>query len=228
MHISVLQQARLPLSIDLAALQQEVDALAGWQSHFNTRHYTGNWSALSLRAPGGQAGQIIPDARNQQAYADTGLLSDCPYLRGWLSALDCELLSVRLLNLAAGAHIKEHRDHELCFEQGEARLHIPVHTNLKVFFYINNEQILMEGGSCWYVNANLSHRVSNEGPTDRIHLVIDCVVNDWLRDLFRRGEQTFYRPADEGTLAVIAELRRQDTAVSNQLADELEKQLSLP
>jgi hypothetical protein len=37
----------------------------------------------------------------------------------------------------------------------------------------------MGGGECWYINANLPHSVSNLGGTDRIHLVMDWVVNDW-------------------------------------------------
>jgi hypothetical protein len=38
----------------------------------------------------------------------------------------------------------------------------------------------MKEGECWYLNFNLPHRVKNSGTADRIHLVIDCVVNDWL------------------------------------------------
>jgi hypothetical protein len=33
-----------------------------------------------------------------------------------------------------------------------------------------------------YLNVNLPHRVAHRGAADRIHLVIDCVVNDWLRE----------------------------------------------
>ena len=36
---------------------------------------------------------------------------------------------------------------------------------------------------CWYHNLNLPHWVAIRGATDRIHLVIDCVVNDKLREL---------------------------------------------
>ena len=134
-------------------------------------------------------------------------------------------MSVRLLNLAAGAIIQEHRDHGLAYEQGEARLHIPVHTNEHVSFYVNGELVPMAEGSCWYINANLPHRVANEGKADRIHLVVDCLVNDWLREQFEKGERSFYTPVDAGTSNVIAELRRQDTPFAHRLADDMERRL---
>ena len=38
----------------------------------------------------------------------------------------------------------------------------------------------MQVGETWYVNVNLPHSVENLGATDRVHLVIDAVVNDWI------------------------------------------------
>jgi hypothetical protein len=41
----------------------------------------------------------------------------------------------------------------------------------------------MKEGECWYHNFNLPHRVANRGTADRVHLVLDCVLNDWLREV---------------------------------------------
>ena len=41
----------------------------------------------------------------------------------------------------------------------------------------------MKEGECWYLNLSLKHRVNNFGDTSRIHLVIDCKVNDWIKNL---------------------------------------------
>jgi hypothetical protein len=41
----------------------------------------------------------------------------------------------------------------------------------------------MAPGECWYLRLSDPHRVANRGETDRIHLVIDCRANDWLRTL---------------------------------------------
>ena len=42
----------------------------------------------------------------------------------------------------------------------------------------------MNEGEAWYLNFSLEHSVRNGGATDRIHLVIDCIVNDWIRSFF--------------------------------------------
>ena len=65
---------------------------------------------------------------------------------------------------------------------------MPVITNPQVEFYLNNRRIRMVEGECWYLDLNQPHRVQNRGMTDRVHLVIDCQLNDWLRDLISQGE----------------------------------------
>ena len=132
-------------------------------------------------------------------------------------------MSVRLLNLKSGAMIKSHRDLNLCFEKGEARIHIPVFTNPQVEFFIEEERINMKESESWYINANNFHRVSNLGLTDRIHLVFDCIVNDWLKNIFNQGEKVYSeeKPVEGEMQKIINELRLQNTSVSNRLADEL-------
>ena len=224
----MVSHAKLPLPTNIEPFQKEVNALNGnWVAHFNYLHYEGEWTALALRSPGGKIDQIIPDQIRQVEYADTELLKACPAIQSWLATFDCPLLSARLLNLKANSIIKQHRDHELSFENGEARLHVPIYTNPSVEFYLTNVIVKMNEGECWYINANLPHRVSNLGTTDRIHLVVDCVVNDWLRSLFESGER-YYAQIDNSdeTSRIIHELRLQNTEVSNRLANELETQLN--
>jgi aspartyl/asparaginyl beta-hydroxylase (cupin superfamily) len=100
-----------------------------------------------------------------------------------LATFQCELEAVRLLKLRAGSSIREHKDYNLGYEDGEVRFHIPVLTNPDVEFYLNQQRVVMNEGECWYLNFNLPHRVVNNSVTDRVHLVIDCVVNDWVRAL---------------------------------------------
>ncbi len=224
----MVSHAKLPLPVTIEAFQKEVQGLIyNWVPHFNYGHYEGEWSVLSLRSPGGKTDQIIPDQIQQAEYSDTELLNVCPVIRSWMNQFQCPLLSVRFLKLKSNAIIKEHRDHELAFENGEARLHIPIFTNPFVEFYLNNNLVKMQEGECWYINANLPHRVANLGSTDRIHLVMDCVVNDWLRTVFEKGEQYFAEETSStDTRRIIQELRLQNTEVSNRLASELENQLN--
>jgi mannose-6-phosphate isomerase-like protein (cupin superfamily) len=224
----MIRSAKIDLAVNILSLRQEVLALPNtWAPHFNTFHYEGEWTVLPLRSPGGHQEQIIPDLMSEEFYTDTPLMGDCPAIRQFIDTFQCPVMSVRLLNLKKGAVIKEHRDHELSFEHGEARLHIPIFTNDQVEFYVQDERILMQEGDCWYINANLPHRVANHGGTDRIHLVVDCKVNDWLTELFNHAAKTevdIDRQAGE-LLKMIFELRLQNTVVTNRLADELENSL---
>jgi GNAT superfamily N-acetyltransferase len=175
---------KLPLRFDATRMQADLARIMAdeFVPHFNAAYYQGDWSAVPLRSLGGRTDQIYPDPTARNAFADTPLLARCPYISEVLMTLLCPLQSVRFLRLKVGSVIKEHRDHELGFEDGEVRLHIPVITNPEVEFVLNQIRVVMNEGECWYLNVNQPHRVANRGPTDRIHLVIDCVVNDWLRD----------------------------------------------
>ena len=108
----------------------------------------------------------------------------CPQLKQAVDFFKMEKMAVRLLKLNAGAVIKAHKNHELRFEEEQVRINIPVSTNAQLAFYLDEEALLMTAGSCWYLDLTLSHRVDNFGKTDRIHLVIDGIVNPWVHDYF--------------------------------------------
>lgn len=181
---------KLPLLFNAALLQADLAAIlaSDYVPHFNTRYYEGNWSAVPLRSIGGEVDKIYPDPTRQNDFADTPLLARCPYVRDALAGFACPLQAVRFLQLTPGSVIKEHRDYNLGFEDGEARLHIPVHTNPGVFFMLGGRRVVMREGECWYNDFNQPHSVRNDGATSRVHLVLDCVVNDWLAELIQRGE----------------------------------------
>jgi hypothetical protein len=224
----VIRYARLSLPFDVKAAQTEL-VLPGkkWQAHLNTRHYTGAWEVLPLRSPGGKHDNPVPDLIGESEYAGTLYMDQFLSVKKLTEKLECPLMSVRFLNLKAGAVIKQHTDPQLAFEQGEARLHFPVFTNAEVEFYCEEERIVLNEGECWYLNANLPHRVSNNSSRDRIHLVIDCQVNDWLARLITSSDEISYKKeaVDDNLLNMIKHLRRQNTAQSNQMADEFEEKV---
>jgi len=180
----ILAFCQLPLHFDPERLRTDHERIpmAAWVAHDNTRDYEGEWSGAALRAVGGRAGNLYPDPAPREPFADTPLLDHCPYLCEVLAQFRCPLLAVRLLRLRPGARIREHRDH-LSLENGEIRVHVPVTTNPDVDFVVNGVRLAMNPGEAWYINFNLPHRVANRGTTDRVHLVLDCIVNDWLRGL---------------------------------------------
>lgn len=223
--------AYIKIPVDLPAIKKEIMQLPStWQPHLNVLHYTGDWSVLSLRSPGGNENNAVADLLHSVSFEDTPLMKQCPSVKKLLDALGCPIMSVRLLNLKRGSYIKPHKDAELCYEQGEARLHIPIITNEQVSFYSEDELIPMKEGECWYINANLKHSVANAGNSDRIHLVIDCKVNAPLTELFENAERTEIPDRDVldtvNTQNIIEELKRQNTPTTLQLANSLEEKLS--
>jgi hypothetical protein len=221
--------AKLPLKVSITNIQGEVSSITeSWHPHLNTFDYEGNWEVLSLRSPGGSSSTIIPDIINGSVFMDTPLMDICPSIKKITENLLCPIMAVRLLNLKSGAKIKPHRDNELAFEKGEARIHIPVFTNDGVEFYVEDNLLRMNEGECWYINANLKHSAVNNGKSDRIHLVIDCIVNDKLIKLFESADKTTrdedYNVAEK--LLIIEALHHQQTLSAIKLADELQFELN--
>lgn len=181
---------RLPLKFDPAPLQAEVAALPieDWVPHFNTSYYTGDWSGVALRSVGGVARQLYPDPNPQGAWEDTEILGYCPALAAAVGAFECEKLSVRLLRLGPGASVREHTDYNLGYEDGEVRFHVPVLTNHDTVFELEGRPVEMLPGEAWYLDLNLRHRVANGGQEPRVHLVVDCVVNDWITEMLSAPE----------------------------------------
>lgn len=160
-----------------------------WIGHFVKQNYDGDWSVLPLRSPANATHPVkmIYSDPICDTFVDTPLLALCPSMAAALTTFACPLLSVRLMRLGAGSVIKTHRDDDLDAEHGRARLHVPIVTNDRVDFRLNGERVALREGECWYLRLSDPHSVTNAGETDRVHLVIDAIVNDWLMDLMRRS-----------------------------------------
>jgi quercetin dioxygenase-like cupin family protein len=193
----MIESLQLGLKFDPSRLRDDLAKIADddWIDHFNTRDYEGAWSGVALRGPANAAHPIQSLVANPGTtdWANTEFLQRCPYFSAVLAAFKCPLLSVRLLRLDPGAVIKEHTDHSLSLEDGEVRLHVPVLTDPRVRFYLNGRRVILGEGETWYLNVNLSHRVTNDSSRPRVHLVADCVVDDWLRSIVDAAR----RPAEE-------------------------------
>jgi len=194
---------RLPLTFDPGRLRSDLEAVAvdEWAAHFNASYYEGEWSGVALRAIEGAASGLYPDPTATGRFVDTPVLARMPYVQMVLAAFECPLDSVRLLKLTAGSSIQEHRDYKLNHEHGEVRVHIPIVTNDDVAFFLAGELVPMRAGEAWYLDLELPHRVDNRSDEDRIHLVIDCVANEWLDRLlaFEHDTAPATTPAEQTT-----------------------------
>jgi hypothetical protein len=180
--ISTLQ---LPFNFDVNDVQADLRNFSegDWTPHFNTQYYEGDWSGIALRAAANAHVELYPDPTAEN-YVDTAALGLCPSVKAILDEFNCETESVRFLRLGSGAKIREHRDYKLSIEDGIARVHIPVKTSAGVEFYLDGKRVEMKEGEAWYLNFNLPHHVTNNSSEARVHLVVDCIGNDWLRSFF--------------------------------------------
>lgn len=225
----MIKYLQLPVYFDAVQMQQELSNFQNkdWQLHYQKLHYDGEWKAIPLRSIQGDETNIIVAPQANPVYEDTSFLKRSPYFRQVLSYFKCPLQAVRLLNLKPSAVIKEHRDAELNFEKGEIRIHIPVVTNELVEFYLDKERIRLKEGECWYLNFNLKHSIQNNSKQDRVHLVIDAIVNDWVKELFLIPDLLKKEIAEpsydsETKNQIIKSLREMNTETSNRMADEME------
>lgn len=232
----VIKYLQLPFFFDVRSLQNDVELLSAmqWLPHYQVKHYEGEWSAIPLRSIAGKVDDIIISPDDNRDYRDTVFLKSSPYLNKVLQTFQCPLQAVRLLKLNAGSIIKEHRDAELNFEKGEIRLHIPVFTHPAVEFILDKESMNLKGGECWYMNFNLPHALNNKSNINRVHLVVDALVNDWVKDIFASADCLVKKEIEDESgiyddatkKQMIITLRQMNTEMGNKMADDLEKQLS--
>jgi mannose-6-phosphate isomerase-like protein (cupin superfamily) len=141
------------------------------------------WSKHLIEPIGGpdQAPEFFPNEA----------LLKCPYLLTILETFKCKKETFRIHTLESNAAIKPHRDIGFSFEDGFIRIHIPVQTNDQVQLIVNNEHIKMSAGECWYCNFNEVHEVKNKSNEPRTHLILDCIVNDWFKDVFSKSGMNY-------------------------------------
>ena len=164
---------------------------AAWISNFVTHHYEGESDILPLRGPKGAEHPVMMAYSDPtcDVFEDTPFLEGCSYFQSVLAAFPFELHSVRLMALSPGSRINEHSDHDLAFEHGAIRMHIPIQTNDHVEFLVNGSRVHMQEGECWYLRLSDPHRVWNGGSESRVHLVLDApagrAVSEFLYDALK-------------------------------------------
>jgi len=180
-----------PIRFDVARMRADLQRLTesdAWLSHYDTGLSTA-WRAILLRSKHGQTSG--PESqRPSWDFSDfraTEYVDRLPYFREILEQMRCPQGRIRILRLAPGGGIGEHRDVGAevgCLAFSQVRLHVPIITNDKVTFFVGGERIRMQTGRLYYVNFSKRHFVRNDGDEARIHLVMDVKVNDWLAHYF--------------------------------------------
>lgn len=215
---------------DVSKLQQELKIAmeSEWVSHYNTKDYNGEWKSISLRSASGSKSDIYANYSNEP-FKDTPLLSALPYIQSILAAWECEKETARFLALYPRSEIKPHSDLGCSYQDGNFRLHIPILTNNKVDFVVEQKNYWLAPGSCWYMDFSKQHSVSNKGETVRIHLVMDCLRNEWSDHIF---EKHGFQPQEkkmslEEVKMIIAQLETHQTETANNLIEKLKAEYEI-
>ncbi len=87
-----------------------------------------------------------------------------------------EFSRIMLAKLPAGCEIKEHRDGGVG-ETSPHKIHIPITTNLKAKFSVDDIKYHFEVGRAYEVNNATIHSAINLGEEDRIHLIFEYFNN---------------------------------------------------
>jgi len=189
--------------VDTAPLLRAVEErVSGWANHYSGYNKRNSWTALALRSFGGDPSFIIKPSEMSKAWKeenaaalswsveDTPLRALLPEAEALLALVPGRHERVRLMRLApGGGELSRHSDitdPDAGIRPGTlARIHIPLVSNPEVVF----DGWLPDGtqvrrhfsvGSVWYLDTRKPHRAVNAGTTDRIHLVIDAVVDGAL------------------------------------------------
>lgn len=189
----------LPFQFDETLLKADLESCLRFKflRNYIPENYNGENYILPLRSIEGRIDRpaAAPGIANQ--YKDTPALEACPYIKQVIETFECEKEAVRLMNLPPGAVVNTHTDFNCGYEDGIFRIHIPVVTNKDVYFRLNDVLLRMNPGEVWYTNVNLPHSVQNKGNTNRVHLVMDCIRNEWSDKLFAAVGFDFHQEKEE-------------------------------
>ncbi len=90
-----------------------------------------------------------------------------------LCSVGTRIEQAMLARLANGVSIPRHKD-KGTITASTHRIHVPVITNEKCIFTVDDESMSLSAGEVWIIdNVDRYHSVSNMGEQSRIHLIID-------------------------------------------------------
>ena len=188
----------LELDIDFKPFidSQELNSVDSYYvPHRSDEYGNKGWSSCCLHGLGIEltevAGQYGFSDELNAPYDWTALTNNAPMATKFWKQFPAEKYSrVRFMKLEAGKVIGKHTDKidkDLGIEDGKiTRLHMPVRTNDLVTFSIWDDNKFrqdykLKTGHFYYTDVRKAHAVENLSDTDRIHLVMDCYVNNEMR-----------------------------------------------
>ncbi len=183
---------KLPFTFDAEKMLAEFEALTLQSFEY--------YNVIPLRAPAHTVDTTLPFPPPADDYADgswcdwmdTNYLKDSPYLQSVIDTFkaNTKVTLVRLLRLAPNSVVQQHTDPTLGLEVHKSviRLTVPILNKEGIQFFLNDTEVPMQPGECWYLRLTDPHRVINNGDTERVNLTIDMIPNDWIRNIIKESD----------------------------------------
>jgi hypothetical protein len=199
----------VPTPLPLDDMRKEVAEVQAWHDDF-PYYSDGTWSAVSLRGykPDDPSWGVKPSEMPKKWLDEhpdavdlecdwTTLAARTPVIVNWVKSIPWmqNLERVRLFRMDAkkgGGKLGRHsdiQDKAVGTKDGcLARFHIPIVTHPDItmtawrFNGTSTRAHLAEGG-IYYLDTRKPHAVANDSPINRVHLVVDVVVNSAVRDV---------------------------------------------
>ncbi|KAK1252726.1 hypothetical protein MKX08_003913 [Trichoderma sp. CBMAI-0020] len=142
---------------------------------------SGGWQTALLYTPeGGHRDGTVRDG----AAIPTELVRKLPAIYKFLENLGLDYFTVRIARNGPDSWLWEHQDYnELDAQKSRLRLHVPLSSSPRALFHFDDSAICMASGWVWKLNPTASHAISNTGLEPRTHLILDCYVNQRLREM---------------------------------------------
>ena len=188
----------------------EAKEAEAWAQHYSSYNKRKSWTAFALKgfdpkdpafiikpAEMSKAWKLENERRLEASCALTSIAGRFPATLRLLSRIPGEKERIRFMRLEpGGGELTRHADitdRAAGTQPGQvSRLHIPIYTNEAVRFCAWNleghhvERCFPEGALC-YLDQRKPHTVRNDGAAARVHLVVDCIVNERLQGWLKRA-----------------------------------------
>ncbi|WP_019029338.1 aspartyl/asparaginyl beta-hydroxylase domain-containing protein [Colwellia piezophila] len=181
---------KLPLSFDVAKLQEEVALFSANDWHQHHEGFKGN-SAIPLISVNGE---INNDFTGEMLA--TSALKQSKYLQQVIASFDEVFGRSRLMKLDASFEVPLHSDVNYHWYK-RVRIHIPIITDADVIFHCGDKAVHMAEGECWIFDTWKQHRVVNNSSKDRVHLVIDTFGSSQFWQMINKAFVPWHSQAEE-------------------------------
>jgi hypothetical protein len=171
--------------VDLGILRQiryEIkNANLNWIESYKDYQSSG-WATVSLINPSGSSSAVtIHDGIGRE----TEIMTHLPSISLLLSSLGLNYMWVRIAQLAPNSYLWEHIDYTELNRIPKLRLHIPIVSAAEAEMVFADTSVHMACGYIWKLDPQIAHGACNRSQQNRIHIIIDCYINDRLEQMIK-------------------------------------------